>query len=126
MDLEKERINKTSNRRIIYANDILLLTKREAELKEIIKRFRKFLKRKDLSLSFEKSKIMVFEKKEKNKDRTRNENRNGTLSIYKDFEEMLLVREVEAKRVRLGTFLKDSVHCGGEKHFHHIWRNAIR
>jgi len=39
---------------------------------------------------------------------------------------MLLVREVEAKRVSLGTFPKDSVHCGGEKPFHYIWRNAIR
>jgi len=39
---------------------------------------------------------------------------------------MLLVREVEAKRVSLGTFPKDSVPSGGEKSFHHIWRYAIR
>jgi len=46
----------------MYADDILLLTKREVELKEITKRFRRFLKRKDLNLSFDKSKVMIFKK----------------------------------------------------------------
>jgi len=51
-EMEKERIDKSSNRQkkilnyyllcIMYADDILLLTKREVELKEIIKRFRRF------------------------------------------------------------------------------------
>jgi len=58
----------------MYADDIVLLAKRESELKKIIKKFRKFLKRKVLSLSFDKSKIIVFEKKTR---RTKKENQNG-------------------------------------------------
>jgi len=38
-------------RTIMYADDIVLLARREAELKEMIKRFRRFLERKGLSLS---------------------------------------------------------------------------
>jgi len=36
---------------IIYPDDIVLLARREAELKEMMKRFRRFLERKGLSLS---------------------------------------------------------------------------
>jgi len=46
---------------IIYANDVVLLATREEELKEMLRRFKKFLERKGLSLSAEKSKIMMFE-----------------------------------------------------------------
>jgi len=74
-EMEKKRIDRSSNRQrkilnyyllcIMYADDILLLIKREAKLKEIIKRFRRFFKRKGLGLSPEKSKVMVFEKRRK-------------------------------------------------------------
>jgi len=46
----------------MYADDIVLLVWREAELKKVMKRFRRFLERRDLSLSPDKSKITVFEK----------------------------------------------------------------
>jgi len=45
----------------MYADDIVLLARRKAELKEMMKRFRKFLERKGLRLSPDKLKIMVFE-----------------------------------------------------------------
>jgi len=41
----------------------MLLAKSESKLKEMIKRFRKFLEKKGLSLSFNNSKVIVFEKK---------------------------------------------------------------
>lgn len=49
---------------ISYADDVILLAKREAELKEVLKRSLEdiYLERKGLSLSPDKSKIMVFEK----------------------------------------------------------------
>ncbi|XP_039313476.1 protein CROWDED NUCLEI 1-like [Solenopsis invicta] len=46
---------------ITYADDIVLLEEREAELKEMMKRFRKYLEKKELSLSADKSKVLVFE-----------------------------------------------------------------
>jgi len=36
---------------IIYANDVVLLATREEELKEMLRRFKRFLERKGLSLS---------------------------------------------------------------------------
>lgn len=47
---------------ISYADDVVIIAKTEAELKEMIKRFKKYLEKKNLSLSTEKSKVMVFEK----------------------------------------------------------------
>jgi len=47
---------------ITYADDIVLLAKAETDLKEMIKRFRKYIEKKGLSLSSDKSKVMVFEK----------------------------------------------------------------
>jgi len=46
---------------IMYADDIVLLARRKAELKEMMKRFRRFLEKKSLGLSPDKLKIMVFE-----------------------------------------------------------------
>ncbi|XP_039313601.1 uncharacterized protein LOC113005705 [Solenopsis invicta] len=46
---------------ITYADDIVLLAERQAELKEMMKRFRKYLEKKELSLSADKSKVLVFE-----------------------------------------------------------------
>ena len=51
-----------------YADDIVLMADREEELKEMLKRFEKFLKETELELSTEKTKIVVFEKR-KNKRR---------------------------------------------------------
>lgn len=50
---------------ITYADDIvfILLIKNEEDLKEMLKRFRKFMERKGLMLSTEKSKVVVFESK---------------------------------------------------------------
>lgn len=48
---------------ITYADDIVLLAKNEEDLRSMLKRFRKFITRKDLILSAEKSKILVFEKR---------------------------------------------------------------
>jgi len=58
----------------MYADDIVLPARRKAELKEMMKRFRRFLERRDLSLSPDKSKIMVFEKGRTKQGR---ENGNG-------------------------------------------------
>lgn len=41
---------------------MVLLAKRESELKEIMKRFKRFLEKRGLNLSPDKSKIMVFER----------------------------------------------------------------
>lgn len=47
---------------ITYADDIVLLADREEELKSMMKRFRRFLEKKKMTMSTEKSKIIVFEK----------------------------------------------------------------
>jgi len=47
---------------IIYADDIVLLAKSEQELKNMMSRFKKYLRKKELMLSPEKSKVVVFEK----------------------------------------------------------------
>lgn len=71
MDLEEEMkrgqvggivVGKEKFWTIMYADDIVLLAKSEAELKEMMKRFKKFLEKKGLILSPEKSKVLVFEK----------------------------------------------------------------
>lgn len=59
---------------IMYADDMVLLAKNKSELKKMIKIFRKFLEKKSLSLSPDKSKVMVFEK---GRGRMKKENRNG-------------------------------------------------
>lgn len=46
---------------ISFANDIVLLVKNEEGLKGMLKKFRKYIERKGLILSLEKSKVMVFE-----------------------------------------------------------------
>ena len=55
---------------LTYADDIVLMADREEELKEMLKRFKKFLKETKLELSTEKTKIVVFDKR-KNKRRQR-------------------------------------------------------
>ena len=45
-----------------YADDIALIAKSEEELKYMMKRFEKYLKKKELLLSPGKSKVLVFEK----------------------------------------------------------------
>lgn len=47
---------------LTYADDIVLMAKREGELKEMLKRFEKFLEKRRLKLSPEKTKVLVFEK----------------------------------------------------------------
>ena len=47
---------------ITYADDIVLLAENEQEMKGMLKRFKRYLERKNLMLSTEKSKILVFEK----------------------------------------------------------------
>lgn len=54
-------IGKMKRWTITYADDVVLLAKSEKDMKEIFKKFKKFLKRKDLYLSSEKSKVLVFE-----------------------------------------------------------------
>lgn len=46
---------------ITYADDIVLLAYGEQELKSMLKRFKKYLKKKEMLLSTEKTKILVFE-----------------------------------------------------------------
>lgn len=46
---------------ITYADDVVLLAKSKKDIKGILKKFKKFLKRKYLYLSSEKSKALVFE-----------------------------------------------------------------
>lgn len=47
---------------ISYADDIVLLAESEQELNGIMKKFERYLERKGLILSPEKSKVMVFER----------------------------------------------------------------
>lgn len=47
---------------ISYADDIVLLAESEQELNEMMKKFKRYLERKGLILSPEKSKVMVFER----------------------------------------------------------------
>jgi len=65
-EMEKEQIGgvvigKKQFWTIMYTDDIVLLARREAELKEMMKRFKTSLEKKDLSLSPDKLKIMVSE-----------------------------------------------------------------
>ena len=55
---------------LTYADDIVLMADREEELKEMLRRLKKFLKETELELSTEKDKIVVFEKR-RNKWRQR-------------------------------------------------------
>lgn len=90
----------------MYADDIVLLTERKEELKEMLKRFKRFLEKKArrrqlLILSPEKTKVMVFEK------------RRGRVKkrIWKWREEKL----EEVKEIRyLGYILQKN--NGAEKH----------
>lgn len=71
----KEKMRKKQTRGVIvgkkkiwtitYADDIVLLVKDKEDLKVMMKRFKKYLERKNLVLSAEKSKVMVFQKGEK-------------------------------------------------------------
>lgn len=47
---------------VAYADDIVLVAKSEQEMKGMLKRFKKYLERKGLVLSPDKSKMLVFEK----------------------------------------------------------------
>lgn len=46
---------------ITYADDIAVLAKSEEELKGILRRFKRYLEKRNMILSAEKSKILVFE-----------------------------------------------------------------
>lgn len=66
-EMKKERvgsivIGKAKIWTLSYADDIALLATEEGEMKGMIKRLRRYLERKELLLSPEKSKILVFEK----------------------------------------------------------------
>lgn len=70
MDLEEEMrkeqtggvtIGKEKFWTITYADDMVLLAKSEEELKGMIKRFKRYLEKKNMLLSTEKLKILVFE-----------------------------------------------------------------
>lgn len=47
---------------ITYADDTVLLAETEEDLKSMLKRFKKYLERKNMILSTDKTKILVFEK----------------------------------------------------------------
>ena len=49
---------------LAYADDIVMLATNESEMREVLKRFRKYVEKKGLTLSTEKSKLMVFKKRE--------------------------------------------------------------
>ena len=52
-----------------YADDMVLLAKSEWEMKEMIKRFEKYIKKKKMILNVEKSKIVVFKKGRRGKNK---------------------------------------------------------
>lgn len=54
---------------IMYADDVALIAETEGELKEMIRRLRRYLEKKKLILSAEKSKVMVFEKSKRKEKR---------------------------------------------------------
>lgn len=75
MDLESEEgtDRRSGNRKgeiLAYADDIVLVAKSEQKMKGMLKKFKKYLERKGLLLSPDKSKMMVFEK-EKDQRRRR-------------------------------------------------------
>lgn len=45
----------------MYADDIVLLAEREEELKDMLKRFKRYLEKRKLIISPDKTKVMVFE-----------------------------------------------------------------
>ena len=53
---------------LTYADDIVLMADREEELKEMLKRFKKFFNKAELELNTGKTKIVVFEKKKEQKE----------------------------------------------------------
>lgn len=55
---------------LIYADDIVLLAQGRKELAAIIERFARYVKRKTMKLSGEKSKVMVFERGEGRRKKT--------------------------------------------------------
>lgn len=53
----------------MYADDVALIAETEGELKEMIRRLKRYLEKKKLILSAEKSKVMVFEKSKRKEKR---------------------------------------------------------
>ena len=49
---------------LAYADDIVLLATNETEMKEVLKRFKLYAEKKKLTLNTEKSKVMIFKKRE--------------------------------------------------------------
>lgn len=57
---------------IAYADDIVLLARSEQELKGVMKRFKKYIDKKGLTVSLEKSKVM-FRKRKRRQEKERME-----------------------------------------------------
>lgn len=71
MDLEKEMkkeqtggivVGKQKLQSITYADDIVLMARSKVELKGMMKRFKRYIDKKGLTLSAENLKVIVFEK----------------------------------------------------------------
>jgi len=95
---------------ITYADDIVLVAKSEQELKSMMRRLKKYIDKKGLILSPEKSKVMVFER-ERGKSRKRE---------WKWGEEEV----EEVKEIRyLGYIMQKN--GGAEKHIEERLRRAV-
>ena len=55
-------IGREKVRTIVYADDTVLVATTEVVMKGMLKRFRKYVERKDLTINTEKSKVLVFER----------------------------------------------------------------
>ena len=70
---QEEEVERRKNRNgerkglwnLVYADDVVLIASGENWLKEMMERFAKYVERKGMKLSAEKSKVMVFEKRGK-------------------------------------------------------------
>lgn len=95
---------------ITYADDIVLIAKSEEEMKGMIKRFKRYLERKCLKLSPEKSKMLVFEN---------GKGRGKRREWYWGGEEIEEVKEISY----LGYVMQKN--GGSEKHIEERMRRAM-
>lgn len=83
---------------LMYAGDIVLLAEREGELKEMLRRFKKYLEKKSLILSSEKTKVMVFEKRKGRTKKRRWKWGEEELEEVKEFSKKLLRTKLLSKK----------------------------
>ena len=111
----------------MYADDIVLVATTEVGMKGILKRFRKYVERKGLTVNTEKSKVLVFERG-RGRRRRRREWRWGEeeLEEVKEMKYLGYIMEKNGKAEKHIQAGKDKESGGGdEKNVAH-WRKVIQ